>query len=98
MTTGREERERRRRRTVCVGVLVGKEGVCQKSLPLTEGMIHSRERQHKGRIERKQQREREREGHRKGGRDAGKKKQTKDADLGVTRHQEDGQSATDWIK
>lgn len=29
---------------VCVGVPVGKERVCQKSLPLTEGMIHSRER------------------------------------------------------
>lgn len=29
---------------VCVGVLVGKEGVCQKSPPLTEGMIHSAER------------------------------------------------------
>lgn len=42
---------------VCVGVLVGKEGVCQKSLPLTEGMIHSRERQHKRRKERKQQKE-----------------------------------------
>lgn len=26
------------------------------------------------------------------------KKQTKDADLRVTRHQEDGQSSTDWIK
>lgn len=39
----------------CVGVLVGKAGVCQKSLPLTEGMIHSGERQHPRRDERKRQ-------------------------------------------
>lgn len=49
---------------VCVGVLVGKEGVCQKSLPLTEGMIHSREReaaQAKEREKTEREREKERE-------------------------------------
>lgn len=47
---GREsERERRRRRRVCVGVLAGRESACQKNLPLTEGMIHSRERERNSR-------------------------------------------------
>lgn len=46
---------------VCVGVLVGKEGVCQKSLPLTEGMIHSREREAAQAKEREKTAERERE-------------------------------------
>lgn len=46
---------------VCVGVLVGKEGVCQKSLPLTEGMIHSREREAAQAKERETSRKRERE-------------------------------------
>lgn len=30
-------------------MLVGRESACQKSLPLTEGMIHSREREREGR-------------------------------------------------
>lgn len=46
---------------VCVGVLVGKEGVCQKSLPLTEGMIHSRERGSTSERKRENSRKRERE-------------------------------------
>lgn len=39
------ERRKRRRGRVCVGVLVGRESACQKNLPLTEGMIHSGERE-----------------------------------------------------
>lgn len=42
---GRESERERRRRRVCVGVLAGRESACQKNLPLTEGMIHSRERE-----------------------------------------------------
>lgn len=46
---------------VCVGVLDGKEGVCQKSLPLTEGMIHSRERGSTSERKRENSRKREKE-------------------------------------
>lgn len=72
-------------------MLVGKEGVCQKSLPLTEGMIHSRERGSTS--ERKRENSRKREGEREtenGTEMPIKEKQTKDGDLRVTRHQEDG--------
>lgn len=56
-------------------MLVGRAGACQKSLPLTEGMIHSREREKEGG---RQAAERERNGRDKErekqrGRDAGKK-------------------------
>lgn len=58
---------------VCVGVLVGKEGVCQKSLPLTEGMIHSRERGSTSERKRENRRKREREREVKWRRGASKK-------------------------
>lgn len=54
---------------VCVGVLVGKEGVCQKSLPLTEGMIHSGERGSTSERKRENSRKRERGRERENGED-----------------------------
>lgn len=47
----KERKTRRRRRRVCVGVLVGRASLTKKrkkSPPLTEGMIHSRERSREG--------------------------------------------------
>lgn len=54
-------------------VLVGKEGICQKSLPLTEGMIHSRERGSTREREKTAERESGRGREKKQGRDASKK-------------------------